>query len=94
MIDRCGGLLQIEFLVSQLTDVVSIFPSRAVLDLTNLEGELTHSLTCDFQDGAFGSVSLLVTISGTTASETISDLTSVHPSKKEIQTIVNRYVNI
>ncbi len=68
---------------------------RAVLDLAGLEGELTHSLGCNFQDGGIGSVSLLVTKSGTTASETISDLptSNLKPSTKELETIQKRYVS-
>jgi hypothetical protein len=68
---------------------------RAVLDLAGVEGERTHSLNCEFQQGGSGSLSLLITISGTTASETISDL-STHQSdthSKEVAVINQRYVN-
>lgn len=68
---------------------------RAVLDLAGVEGERTHSLNCEFQQGGSGSLSLLITISGTTASETISDL-STHQSdthSKEVEVIKQRYVN-
>nr|CAH0111794.1 unnamed protein product [Daphnia galeata] len=67
--------------------------ARAVLDLADVEGERTHSLNCEFQQGGSGSLSLLITISGTTASETISDL-STHQSdthSKEVAVINQRY---
>ncbi|XP_046657711.1 multiple C2 and transmembrane domain-containing protein-like [Daphnia pulicaria] len=67
--------------------------ARAVLDLAGVEGERTHSLNCEFQQGGSGSLSLLITISGTTASETISDLSS-HQSDthaKEVEVMKQRY---
>lgn len=67
--------------------------ARAVLDLTNVEGERTHSMTCDFEHGGSGTLSLLVTISGSTASETISDLSTQITSDqtKEIESTRKRY---
>ena len=68
---------------------------RAVIDLTSVEGERTHSLNCEFQQMGSGYLSLLITISGTTASETISDL-STHQSdthSMEVKVIKQRYVN-
>lgn len=69
---------------------------RAVLDLTNVEGERTHSMTCDFEHGGSGTLSLLVTISGSTASETISDLSTQITSDqtKEIESTRKRYVSL
>jgi len=66
--------------------------ARATLDLTDLAGEVTHSLTCPFQNGGFGDVSLLVTISGTTASETISDLSATVPDDHQTNALRTRYV--
>lgn len=69
---------------------------RAVLDLAGVEGERTHPLNCQFQQGGTGTLSLLVTISGTTASETISDLSTHQPvsQSKEELIIKQRYVNM
>lgn len=67
---------------------------RTSLDLNGIEGERTHSLNCEFQHGGSGTLSLLVTISGTTASETISDLSTQQPvsQSKEELVIKQRYV--
>lgn len=72
-----------------------VCPNRAVLDLTGIEGEKTHGLTTNFDHGGSGTLSLLVTISGTTASETISDLSSYQPvdQTKEDEAILRRYVS-
>ncbi|RZC36102.1 C2 domain containing protein, partial [Asbolus verrucosus] len=64
---------------------------RCVIDLTRLERERTHSLWQQLEDGA-GSLHLLLTISGTTASETISDLTTYEENPRERELIANRYV--
>lgn len=57
----------------------------------NLERERTYNLWQELEDGA-GSLHLLLTISGTTASETISDLTTYEDNPREKETILNRYV--
>lgn len=57
-----------------------------------MDRERTHSLWKELEDGA-GSLHLLLTISGTTASETISDLTTHEENPRERETIVNRYVS-
>lgn len=57
----------------------------------NLERERTYNLWQELEDGA-GSLHLLLTISGTTASETISDLTTYEDNPREKETIINRYV--
>jgi hypothetical protein len=59
--------------------------------LTRLEREKTHSLWQQLEDGA-GSLHLLLTISGTTASETISDLTTYEENPREREHIADRYV--
>lgn len=58
----------------------------------SLEREITHSIWQELEDGA-GSLHILLTISGTTASETISDLTSYEENPKERQAILDRYVS-
>lgn len=68
------------------------FIGRCVLDLVKFERERTHSLWQDLEDGA-GSLHLLLTISGTTASETISDLTTYEDNPKERELINDRYVS-
>lgn len=59
--------------------------------LDSLERERTHKITKELVDGC-GTISLLLTISGTTASETISDLTTYEENSKELEDIINRYV--
>lgn len=60
--------------------------------LDSLERERTHKITKELEDGC-GTISLLLTISGTTASETISDLTTYEENSKELEAIINRYVS-
>ncbi|XP_056638791.1 multiple C2 and transmembrane domain-containing protein isoform X6 [Diorhabda sublineata] len=66
------------------------FIGRCVLDLTTYEREKTHNIWQELEDGA-GSLHLLLTISGTTASETISDLTTYEDNPREKQMILDRY---
>lgn len=68
------------------------FIGRCVIDLTMLEREKTHSMWKELEDGA-GLLHLLLTISGTTASETISDLTTYEENPREIEMLHNRYVS-
>lgn len=63
-----------------------------MIDLSAIERELTHSIWRELEDGA-GSLHILLTISGTTASETISDLTTYEENPKEKETLYNRYVS-
>lgn len=69
-----------------------LFLFRCVIDLSTLERERTHSLWNELEDGA-GSLHLLLTISGTTASETISDLTTYEENPRERENLLNRYVS-
>ncbi|CAB0038912.1 unnamed protein product [Trichogramma brassicae] len=64
---------------------------RVVIDLAQLEREKTHSRWHDLDDGAGGSIYLLLTISGTTASETISDLASHEETPQEKQLLLQKY---
>ncbi|XP_071444418.1 multiple C2 and transmembrane domain-containing protein isoform X1 [Hetaerina americana] len=66
------------------------FMGRCVIDLSKLEREKTHRIWKDLQEGS-GSLFLLLTISGTTASETISDLSSYEENPVERRVIQNRY---
>ncbi|XP_076374762.1 multiple C2 domain and transmembrane region protein isoform X2 [Megalopta genalis] len=63
---------------------------RTVIDLTTLERETTHRLWRDLEDGS-GNVFLLLTISGTTASETISDLAAHEDTPREREQLYQRY---
>lgn len=61
--------------------------------MSQLEREKTLGIWQDLEDGA-GSLHLLLTISGTTASETISDLTTYEETPREREIMLNRYVSI
>ncbi|XP_068980990.1 multiple C2 and transmembrane domain-containing protein isoform X6 [Bombus flavifrons] len=63
---------------------------KTVIDLTTLERETTHRLWRDLEDGS-GSIFLLLTISGTTASETISDLAAHEDTPREREQLYQRY---
>ncbi|XP_076545990.1 multiple C2 domain and transmembrane region protein isoform X3 [Osmia lignaria lignaria] len=63
---------------------------RTVIDLATLERETTHRLWRDLEDGS-GSIFLLLTISGTTASETISDLAAHEETPREREQLYHRY---
>ncbi|XKL59873.1 hypothetical protein PGB90_000889 [Kerria lacca] len=66
------------------------FMGRCSVMLDSLEREKTHKITKELEDGC-GSISLLLTISGTTASETISDLTTYEENEIEMRILKNRY---
>lgn len=63
---------------------------RTLIDLAGLERETTHRLWRDLEDGA-GSIFLLLTISGTTASETISDLAVHEETPQERSKLLQKY---
>lgn len=65
---------------------------RCSIDLTQLEREKTHRIKQELDEGA-GTIFLLLTISGTTASETISDLTTFDENSREVQVLQDRYVS-
>ncbi|XP_039277384.1 multiple C2 and transmembrane domain-containing protein isoform X3 [Nilaparvata lugens] len=66
------------------------FMGRCAIDLSQLEREKTHRIKQDLDDGA-GAIFLLLTISGTTASETISDLTTFEENPRERKIVEDRY---
>ncbi|XP_053619972.1 multiple C2 and transmembrane domain-containing protein isoform X2 [Plodia interpunctella] len=66
------------------------FLGRCTIDLSKLEREKTHNIWQDLEDGN-GQIFLLLTISGTTQSETITDLTSYRENPKDIEIIERRY---
>ncbi|XP_012229752.1 multiple C2 and transmembrane domain-containing protein isoform X3 [Linepithema humile] len=63
---------------------------RTLIDLATLERETTHRLWRELEDGS-GSIFLLLTISGTTASETISDLAAHEETPMERAQLIQRY---
>ncbi|CAL1686037.1 unnamed protein product [Lasius platythorax] len=63
---------------------------RTVIDLATLERETTHRLCRELEDGS-GNIFLLLTISGTTASETISDLAAHEETPMERTQLIERY---
>ncbi|XP_011699945.1 PREDICTED: multiple C2 and transmembrane domain-containing protein 1 isoform X8 [Wasmannia auropunctata] len=63
---------------------------KTVINLATLERETTHRLWRELEDGS-GSIFLLLTISGTTASETISDLAAHEETPVEHAQTVQRY---
>ncbi|XP_011313460.1 multiple C2 and transmembrane domain-containing protein 1 isoform X1 [Fopius arisanus] len=63
---------------------------RTTIDLAGLERETTHRIWRDLEDGA-GNIFLLLTISGTTASETISDLAAQEDNPKEKERLFQKY---
>ncbi|XP_044740729.1 multiple C2 and transmembrane domain-containing protein isoform X2 [Chrysoperla carnea] len=64
---------------------------RCVIDLTSMEREVTHGFWQDLEEGE-GSLYFLLTISGTTASETISDLSTYEDNPTDKEGIEHRYV--
>ncbi|XP_062532774.1 multiple C2 and transmembrane domain-containing protein isoform X1 [Bombyx mori] len=66
------------------------FLGRCTIDLSKLEREKTHSMWKELEDGN-GQIFLLLTISGTTQSETITDLTSYKENPRDLEIIERRY---
>uniref|UniRef100_A0A1B6DN18 C2 domain-containing protein n=1 Tax=Clastoptera arizonana TaxID=38151 RepID=A0A1B6DN18_9HEMI len=67
------------------------FIGRCSIDLSELEREKTHRMKKNLEESGEGSIFLLLTISGTTASETISDLTTYEENCREKLIIEDRY---
>lgn len=63
---------------------------KCIIDLRTLSRESTHGLWQQLEDSP-AEVFLLLTISGTTASETITDLTAYKEDPRERQALVQRY---
>ncbi|XP_066262385.1 multiple C2 and transmembrane domain-containing protein isoform X3 [Euwallacea similis] len=85
------GDQQLEITVWDKDRTKDDFIGRCVINLMEMERERTYNLWQELEDGA-GSLHLLLTISGTTASETISDLTTYEENYREKQNILNRYL--
>ena len=63
-----------------------------MIDLSKLDREVTHTLEQTLEDGA-GIIKLLVTISGTSGHETISDLSTYNFNPLEREDMIRRYVS-
>ncbi|KAL0810997.1 hypothetical protein ABMA28_010287 [Loxostege sticticalis] len=63
---------------------------RCTIDLSKLEREITHNIWQELEDGN-GQIFLLLTISGTTQSETITDLASYRENPRDKEIIERRY---
>ncbi|KAJ0171904.1 hypothetical protein K1T71_012667 [Dendrolimus kikuchii] len=66
------------------------FLGKCAIDLSQLEREKTHSIWKELEDGN-GQIFLLLTISGTTQSETITDLSSYRENPRDREIIERRY---
>ncbi|XP_039746523.1 multiple C2 and transmembrane domain-containing protein isoform X2 [Pararge aegeria] len=66
------------------------FLGRCAIDLSRLEREKTHNIWQELEDGN-GQIFLLLTISGTTQSETITDLASYRENPRDLENIERRY---
>lgn len=66
--------------------------SRGEVDLSTLEPEKTHSLGVELEDNA-GMIDLLLTISGTSGTESISDLGSFVADPNRERELIKRYVS-
>lgn len=66
---------------------------KCFIDLRSLPRETTQNLWNKFED-CIGEIFLLLTISGTTAAETISDLTTHREDTNEKRGLNNKYVTI
>ncbi|KAK8403176.1 hypothetical protein O3P69_000995 [Scylla paramamosain] len=66
------------------------FMGRCILDISKYEKEKTHHIWAPLDKGA-GSVFILLTVSGITSSETISDLHSFDDNPKELANIAASY---
>ncbi|XP_050310849.1 multiple C2 and transmembrane domain-containing protein isoform X4 [Anthonomus grandis grandis] len=85
------GDQQLEITVWDKDRTKDDYIGRCVINLMDMEREKTYNIWQELEDGA-GSLHLLLTISGTTASETISDLTNYEENYREKENIYNRYL--
>ncbi|CAL1542502.1 unnamed protein product, partial [Lymnaea stagnalis] len=68
------------------------FMGRAVIELSQLEKERTHTIVQPLEDGA-GTITLLLTVSGTFGSEMASNLANYTPNALDKDKIVNKYAH-
>lgn len=81
----------------QLLEVVvcsrNVNIGKCIIDLKGLPRETTHRLWNKFED-CIGEIFLLLTISGTTSSETITDLTSYREDASDRKSLEKKYVSL
>ncbi len=70
----------------------AIYSCRTVINLAELEPEKTHTIDQPLEDGA-GFIKLLLSISGTSGGESISDLANYTPNPREREDIVRKFVS-
>ncbi|XP_021379603.1 multiple C2 and transmembrane domain-containing protein 1-like isoform X3 [Mizuhopecten yessoensis] len=66
------------------------FMGRAVIDLSQVKHELTHTFDQALEDGA-GIIKILLTVSGTCGTETISDLSNFTANPRDREEIMTKY---
>ncbi|XP_060062744.1 multiple C2 and transmembrane domain-containing protein 1-like [Ylistrum balloti] len=66
------------------------FMGRAVIDLSQVKHEVTHTFDQALEDGA-GIIKILLTVSGTCGTETISDLANFTTNPRDREETVNKY---
>ena len=86
--------LKIQDLLLDVT-IIGLFSViyRAVIDLTEIEREVTHTIDQSLEDEG-GVIKLLLTISGTIGTETISDLANYTSNPREKIEIIRKYVSL
>ena len=67
-------------------------PLQCTIDLSSLDREKTHKIRRDLEEGDGAWALLLVTISGTTKSETITDMASHEDTPEAADSLLRRYV--
>uniref|UniRef100_T1JFU4 C2 domain-containing protein n=1 Tax=Strigamia maritima TaxID=126957 RepID=T1JFU4_STRMM len=87
MFDDQSNVLEIVICDARSKDEVM---GKCNIDLSALEKEKTHRICQDLDDNN-GSIFLLLTVSGTTSAETISDLTSFEPNPREKELLLSKY---
>lgn len=68
----------------------SVQYGKCTIDLKTIPREITHKMWQQL-DETQTEICFMLTISGTTASETITDLTSYKPDPRELSNLENRY---
>lgn len=82
LLELCSRKLQLIF-----------FNSRGEVDISTLEAERTHFLEVELEDNA-GIIELLLTVSGTSGTESISDLGAFVADPNRERELIKRYVSM
>jgi hypothetical protein len=78
------------FILQRIFTIFSIV--RCSIDLSEIEREITHQRSFALEDGA-GSIMLLLSITGTTSSDTVVDLKQDFTNADVRQNIIRQYVS-